>query len=78
MGSSGKTAWLLRGWLIAGTLDILWATGISAWRGVAPSRVLQFVASGALGPASFQGWLATAHSLIAAKLTKKLRAELGL
>lgn len=25
-----------------------------------------------------QGWLATAHSLIAAKLTKKLRAELGL
>ncbi|MBX3485134.1 MmcQ/YjbR family DNA-binding protein [Phenylobacterium sp.] len=25
-----------------------------------------------------RGWLATAHSLIAAKLTKKLRAELGL
>lgn len=25
-----------------------------------------------------QGWLATAHSLIAAKLTKKARAELGL
>ena len=25
-----------------------------------------------------QGWLATAHSLMAAKLTKKLRAELGL
>ena len=25
-----------------------------------------------------QGWLATAHSLIAAKLTKKVRAELGL
>lgn len=26
----------------------------------------------------FTDWLATAHSLIAAKLTKKLRAELGL
>lgn len=25
-----------------------------------------------------QGWLATAHSLISAKLTKKARAELGL
>ena len=24
------------------------------------------------------GWLATAHSLIAAKLTRKVRAELGL
>ena len=28
--------------------------------------------------ADFTDWLATAHSLIAAKLTKKLRAELGL
>jgi predicted DNA-binding protein (MmcQ/YjbR family) len=26
----------------------------------------------------FTDWLATSHSLIAAKLTKKLRAELGL
>lgn len=31
-----------------------------------------------LAPEDAQGWLATAHSLIAAKLTKKLRAELGL
>ncbi|MBL8554065.1 MAG: MmcQ/YjbR family DNA-binding protein [Phenylobacterium sp.] len=29
-------------------------------------------------PEDAQGWLATAHSLMAAKLTKKLRAELGL
>lgn len=60
MGASHWKGFLLRGWLIAGTLDILWATGISAWRGVAPSRVLQFVASGALGPPSYEGGLATA------------------
>jgi predicted DNA-binding protein (MmcQ/YjbR family) len=29
-------------------------------------------------PEDAQGWLATAHSLIAAKLTKKARTELGL
>lgn len=29
-------------------------------------------------PEDAQGWLATAHSLIAGKLTKKARAELGL
>ena len=31
-----------------------------------------------LDPEDAQGWLATAHSLISAKLTKKVRAELGL
>jgi predicted DNA-binding protein (MmcQ/YjbR family) len=31
-----------------------------------------------LDPDDATGWLATAHSLISAKLTKKLRAELGL
>lgn len=31
-----------------------------------------------LDPAYARDWLATAHSLIAAKLTKKARAELGL
>jgi predicted DNA-binding protein (MmcQ/YjbR family) len=31
-----------------------------------------------LHPEDCQGWLATAHSLIAGKLTKKARAELGL
>jgi predicted DNA-binding protein (MmcQ/YjbR family) len=32
----------------------------------------------ALPPAELQGWLKTAHELIAAKLTRKARAELGL
>ena len=31
-----------------------------------------------LEPNDAKGWLATAHSLISAKLTKKARAELGL
>lgn len=31
-----------------------------------------------MDPEDARGWLATAHSLIAAKLTKKARAELGL
>jgi predicted DNA-binding protein (MmcQ/YjbR family) len=31
-----------------------------------------------LDPEDARGWLATAHSLIAAKLTRKTRAELGL
>ena len=36
------------------------------------------VSYGAAEDSDFIDWLATAHSLIAAKLTKKLRAELGL
>ena len=36
------------------------------------------VALDGLHPEDAQGWLATAHSLISAKLTKKLRVELGL
>lgn len=61
-GDSGSwVQWLIVGWLVAGTLDILYATGFSYFRsGVAPSRVLQNVASGALGPAAFQGGTATA------------------
>ena len=31
-----------------------------------------------LDPGDASGWLATAHSLVAAKLTRALRAELGL
>ena len=51
---------ILIGSLIAGTLDILYAIGYSAWRGTPPMTLLQFVASGLLGPASFQGGAATA------------------
>jgi hypothetical protein len=53
--------WLIAGAFVAGTFDICFATGFSYLRsGVAPSRVLQFVASGALGPSAFQGGAATA------------------
>jgi hypothetical protein len=45
---------ILLGGLIAGTLDILYAIGFSAWRGTPPQRLLQFVASGLLGPASLR------------------------
>lgn len=51
---------ILVGGLIAGTLDILYATGYSAWRGTAPMTLLQFVASGLLGQASFEGGATTA------------------
>ncbi|HET9446624.1 MAG TPA: hypothetical protein VFO35_10215 [Steroidobacteraceae bacterium] len=51
---------ILVGGLIAGTLDILYAIGFSAWRGTPPQTLLQFVASGLLGPASFEGGNATA------------------
>jgi hypothetical protein len=51
---------ILLGGVIAGTLDILYATGYSAWRGMAPQALLQFVASGLLGQASFEGGNTTA------------------
>jgi len=51
---------ILVGGLIAGALDISYAVGFSAWRGVAPSRVLQSVASGLLGAPAYQGGTATA------------------
>ena len=60
------------GGLIAGTLDIC-AAFLTAWlrAGVSPIGLLQYVASGALGPAAFQGGIKTAliglalHFLIA-------------
>lgn len=60
------------GGLIAGTLDIC-AAFLTAWlrAGVGPIGLLQYVASGALGPAAFQGSIRTAliglalHYLIA-------------
>jgi hypothetical protein len=51
---------ILIGGLIAGTLDILYAISYSAWRGMAPQSLLQFVASGLLGQASFEGGSTTA------------------
>ena len=60
------------GGLIAGTLDIC-AAFLTAWlrAGVGPIGLLQYVASGALGPPAFQGGIKTAliglalHYLIA-------------
>ena len=53
--------WLVTGWLVAGTFDICYATLFSYFRsGVAPSRILQSVASGVLGAAAYQGGVTTA------------------
>lgn len=51
---------ILIGGLIAATLDITYAISYSAWRGMAPQSLLQFVASGLLGQASFEGGPTTA------------------
>ncbi|HEY5849906.1 MAG TPA: hypothetical protein VIT62_03950 [Lysobacter sp.] len=64
-------AWMLLGGLCAGTLDILFATGFWAIRGVAPQRILQSIAAGVLGKSSFAGGVNSAvlglllHYLIA-------------
>lgn len=58
---SARLRWLLIGWLVAGTIDITYALAFSYVRsGVAPSRVLHFVASGLLGQASYDGGAPTA------------------
>jgi hypothetical protein len=64
------------GGLVAGTLDIC-AAFLTAWlrAGVRPVRLLQFVASGLIGPAAFNGGAKTAilglalHFLIATVAT---------
>ena len=62
---------IIYGGLIVGVLDALDAMIFSGTRGVSPSRVWQFVASGVLGRASFNGGMKTAalglliHFLIA-------------
>jgi hypothetical protein len=53
--------YLLVGWFVAGTLDILYATGFSYLRsGIAPERILKYVASGAFGPDALSGGALTA------------------
>ena len=51
---------ILIGGAIGGTLDITYAIGFSAWRGVPPMRLLQSVASGLLGAPAFGGGVPTA------------------
>ena len=54
-------AYVLAGGLIAGTIDIVYAcTFWAIKRQVPPQRILQSVASGLLGKASFDGGVATA------------------
>ncbi|MGO4223449.1 hypothetical protein AB4Y64_16520 [Lysobacter sp. TAF61] len=59
-GARRALTWMLLGGLCAGTLDIVFATGFWALRGVAPQRILQSVAAGVLGKASFGGGGASA------------------
>lgn len=52
---------ILLGGLTVGTLDILDAFVFNGFRGISPSRILQFIASGVLGrEAAFSGGAATA------------------
>ncbi len=51
---------ILNAGAIAGTLDITYAIGFSALRGVPPIRILQSVASGLLGGPAFKGGVPTA------------------
>lgn len=51
---------VLLGGLVVGTLDIVYAMTFWGLRGVAPSRILQSVASGLLGQAAREGGWATA------------------
>jgi hypothetical protein len=51
---------LVKGGLVAGSLDIAYAIIFSAFHGFGPIRILQSVAAGLLGKSSFQGGLPTA------------------
>jgi hypothetical protein len=52
---------VIAGGITLATLDLIYACSFWAWlRHVPPMRVLQYIASGALGQASFQGGVATA------------------
>ncbi len=51
---------ILIGGTVGGILDITYAVGFSALRGVPPLRLLQSVASGLLGAPAFDGGISTA------------------
>ncbi|MEO8670459.1 MAG: hypothetical protein ABI411_04025 [Tahibacter sp.] len=51
---------ILIGGFIAGAFDISYAVIFSAFRGIAPMRILQSVASGLLGSPAYEGGVATA------------------
>lgn len=58
--SSKALSAILPAGLLCGTLDILAALIVYGYMGVKPMRLLQGVASGLLGPRSYQGGIATA------------------
>ena len=59
--SRPRLGWVLAGGLLAGALDILYAIAFWALRAAVPARrILQSVAAGLLGRASFEGGDATA------------------
>lgn len=60
MPSNRAAQAILWGGLIAGAIDISYAVGFSATRGVPPTRILQSVASGLLGSPAYQGGAGTA------------------
>ncbi|MDQ2918767.1 MAG: DUF1440 domain-containing protein, partial [Verrucomicrobiota bacterium] len=45
---------------VAGAIDLIYVLPFCAFRGIPPTRVLQFIATGLLGPDSFNGGSATA------------------
>jgi hypothetical protein len=52
---------IVAGGLTLATLDLIYACSFWAWlRHVSPMRLLQFIASGALGKAAFEGGIGTA------------------
>jgi uncharacterized membrane protein YagU involved in acid resistance len=51
---------ILTGGALAGLLDILFAIAFAAYNGMPPQRLLQVVASGALGQAAFSGGMPAA------------------
>lgn len=52
--------WILLGGLVAGLFDILDALIFWGFRGIAPARILQSIASGLMGREAFAGGLTTA------------------
>lgn len=72
--TSRALAWGLFGGVLAGTLDMLYATGFWALRDVPAQRIFQSVAAGAVGRDAFTGGWSTAllglslHYLIAAAM----------
>jgi len=58
--TSRALAWGVLGGLLAGTLDIVYATSFWALRDVPAQRIFQSIAAGALGRAAFSGGWQTA------------------